>query len=329
MGVKNKKQSQIQLGNTVIIVTSTRVLLIHRCGNTCRVFLNTRDLLNYKTFIPVNKIFIESSFVVGCFDFLLRDPAPNTKQDETPAIKRSAPPPAAAAAMVVVSKPGEGVCSGAVGVVVGGWGEDSTCTSVVEAVNWLVVLLALVVFLGAPVVVLVLVVGVSVVVLVVGASVVVLVVGASVVVVLVVGASVVVVLVVGATVVVVLVVGATVVVVLVVGATVVVVLVVGATVVVVLVVGATVVVVLVVGATVVVVLVVGATVVVVLVVGATVVVVLVVAATVVVVLVVGATVVVVVTSVHKAAPGPEIRFGSHGMASVEPAGQYFPAGQRI
>ena len=61
--------------------------------------------------------------MVGCFDFLLRDPAPNTKQDETPAIKRSAPPPAAAAAMVVVSKPGEGVCSGAVGVVVGGWGE--------------------------------------------------------------------------------------------------------------------------------------------------------------------------------------------------------------
>jgi hypothetical protein len=207
---------------------------------------------------------------MGCFDFLLLHPDPNTKQDEHPAIKRSPPPPAAAAAMVVVSRPGEGVCSGAVGVVVGGWGEDSACTSVVEAVNWLVVLLALVVFLGAPVVVLVLVVGVSVVVLVVGA-----------------------------------------------------------TVVVVLVVGATVVVVLVVGATVVVVLVVGVTVVVVLVVGATVVVVLVVAAIVVVVLVVGATVVVVVTSVHKAAPGPEMLFGSHGMASVEPAGQYFPAGQRI
>ena len=82
-------------------------------------------------------------------------------------------------------------------MVVGGWGEGSKCTSVVEAVNRLVVLLALAVcptevFWGASVVVLVLVVGASVFVLVVGASVVVLVVGASVVVVLVVGASVVV-----------------------------------------------------------------------------------------------------------------------------------------
>ena len=76
-----------------------------------------------------------SSFVGGCFDFLLRHPAPKRKQHEHPVIKRSTPPPPAAAAMVVMSRAGEGVSSGAVGVVVGGWGEGSMFIRGVETVN--------------------------------------------------------------------------------------------------------------------------------------------------------------------------------------------------
>ena len=50
-------------------------------------------------------------------------------------IKRSTPPPPAAAALGVMSRAGEGVSSGAVGVVVGGWGEGSMFIRGVETVN--------------------------------------------------------------------------------------------------------------------------------------------------------------------------------------------------